>query len=79
MTRLSTPTETLVRIPFTGLTDFQPLALAPGLPMLDVNKPEGARSFTAEFAVLRRGTDRSTRRFAAFLSGCLWRDDALRG
>ncbi len=38
MTRLSTPTETLVRIPFTGLTDFQPLALAPGLPMLDVNK-----------------------------------------
>ena len=38
MTQLSTPTETLVRIPFTGLTDFQPLALAPGLPMLDVNK-----------------------------------------
>ncbi len=38
MTRLSTPTETLVRIPFTGLTDFQQLALAPGLPMLDVNK-----------------------------------------
>lgn len=38
MTRLSTPTETLVRIPFTGLTDFQPLALAPGLPMLDINK-----------------------------------------
>lgn len=38
MTRLSTPIETLVRIPFTGLTDFQPLALAPGLPMLDVNK-----------------------------------------
>jgi hypothetical protein len=38
MTQLTTPTETLVRIPFTGLTDFQPLALAPGLPMLDVNK-----------------------------------------
>lgn len=38
MTQPSTPTETLVRIPFTGLTDFQPLALAPGLPMLDVNK-----------------------------------------
>ena len=38
MTQLSTPSETLVRIPFTGLTDFQPLALAPGLPMLDVNK-----------------------------------------
>lgn len=38
MTQISTPTETLVRIPFTGLTDFQPLALAPGLPMLDVNK-----------------------------------------
>ena len=32
--------------------------------MLD---PEGARSFTAEFAVLRRGTDRSIRRFASFL------------
>ncbi|MDA0590566.1 MAG: WD40 repeat domain-containing protein, partial [Planctomycetota bacterium] len=31
--------------------------------------PEGARSFTAEFAVLRRGTDRSIRRFASFLSG----------
>ena len=29
--------------------------------------PEGARSFTAEFAVLRRGTDRSIRRFASFL------------
>ena len=41
--------------------------------------PEGARIFTAEFAVLRRGTDRSIRRFASFLSGCLWRDDALRG
>lgn len=38
MTSLTTPTETLVRIPFSGLTDFQPLALAPGLPMLDVNK-----------------------------------------
>lgn len=38
MTQLSTPTKTLVSIPFTGLTDFQPLALAPGLPMLDVNK-----------------------------------------
>lgn len=38
MTPLTTPTETLVRIPFSGLTDFQPLALAPGLPMLDVNK-----------------------------------------
>lgn len=38
MTLPSTPTETLVRIPFIGLTDFQPLALAPGLPMLDVNK-----------------------------------------
>jgi len=38
MTRLSTPTETLVRIPFNGLTDFQPLALAPGLPVLDANK-----------------------------------------
>ena len=38
MTQLSTPTESLVHIPFTGLTDFQPLALAPGLPMLDVNK-----------------------------------------
>ncbi|NQV24786.1 MAG: hypothetical protein HQ518_10495 [Rhodopirellula sp.] len=38
MTRLTTPTENLVRIPFEGLTDFQPLALAPGLPMLDVNK-----------------------------------------
>jgi hypothetical protein len=41
--------------------------------------PEGARSFTVEFAVLRRGTDRSIRRFASFLSGCPWRDDALRG
>ena len=30
-------------------------------------KAEGARSFTAEFAVLRRGTDRSIRRFASFL------------
>ena len=40
---------------------------------------EGARSFTAEFAVLRRGTDRSIRRFASFLSGCQWRDGALRG
>ena len=30
-------------------------------------RPEGARSFTAEFAVLRRGTDRSIRRFASFL------------
>lgn len=38
MTSLTTPTETLVRISFEGLTDFQPLALAPGLPMLDVNK-----------------------------------------
>jgi hypothetical protein len=38
MTRLTTPTETLVRLSFSGLTDFQPLALAPGLPMLDVNK-----------------------------------------
>ena len=38
MTRLTTPTDTLVRIPFSGLTDFQPLALAPGLPMLDVNR-----------------------------------------
>ena len=38
MTPLTPPTETLVRIPFSGLTDFQPLALAPGLPMLDVNK-----------------------------------------
>lgn len=38
MTPLTTPNETLVRIPFSGLTDFQPLALAPGLPMLDVNK-----------------------------------------
>ncbi len=28
---------------------------------------EGARSFTAEFAVLRRGIDRSIRRFASFL------------
>jgi hypothetical protein len=38
MTKLTPPTETLIRIPFSGLTDFQPLALAPGLPMLDVNK-----------------------------------------
>jgi hypothetical protein len=38
MTQPSTPNETVVRIPFSGLTDFQPLALAPGLPMLDVNK-----------------------------------------
>ncbi|MDA0921325.1 MAG: hypothetical protein O2945_19825 [Planctomycetota bacterium] len=38
MTQLSTPTTTLIRIPFSGLTDFQPQALAPGLPMLDVNK-----------------------------------------
>ena len=30
-------------------------------------EPEGARSFTAEFAVLQRGTDRSIRRFASFL------------
>jgi peptide subunit release factor 1 (eRF1) len=41
--------------------------------------PEGARSLTAEFAVLRRGSDRSIRRFASFLSRCLWRDGALRG
>ena len=38
MTQLSTPTTTLIRIPFSGLTDFHPQALAPGLPMLDVNK-----------------------------------------
>ncbi len=38
MIQQTTPSETLVRIPFSGLTDFQPLALAPGLPMLDVNK-----------------------------------------
>ena len=38
MTPSTTPTETLVRIPFDGLTDFQPLALAPGLPMLDASK-----------------------------------------
>ena len=34
---------------------------------------EGARSFTASFAVLQRETDRSIRRFASFLSGCLWK------
>ena len=45
----------------------------------EVGPPEGARSFTAEFAVLRRGTDRSIRRFASFLSGCQWMDGALRG
>ena len=38
MTRLIRPTDTLVRVPFNGLTDFQPLALAPGLPMLDGKK-----------------------------------------
>ena len=38
MTQISLPTETLVRIPFSGLADFQPLALAPGLPMLDARK-----------------------------------------
>jgi transposase len=52
-----------------------------GLPFnrLQRLQAEGARSFTVEFAVLRRGTDRSIRRFASFLSGCPWRDDALRG
>jgi len=30
--------EILVRIPLTGQSDFHPLALAPGLPMLDVKK-----------------------------------------
>lgn len=31
-------TENLIRVPFTGLSDFQPMALAPGLPMLDARK-----------------------------------------
>ena len=30
--------ETLVRIPLSGQAGFHPLALAPGLPMLDVKK-----------------------------------------
>lgn len=38
MTKLTTPTQTLIRVPFGGQTDFQPLALAPGLPMLDARQ-----------------------------------------
>ena len=30
--------DILVRIPLSGQTDFHPLALAPGLPMLDARK-----------------------------------------